>query len=298
MMRCLALAFSAGILLVLVGCGLKDRSPLTTAQIVENSIAAQGGEEAWHKIHTMVWVGHIEGKHVPVASMPFALEMKRPNKTRFEIRAQHQVLVRLFDGVRGWSVRPSRRGRPRFLPFTKEEVRYARDAPGIGGELINHNSSGVTLVLEGIDRVEGRKAYRLRVEFSSGARRHVWLDARTFLEIKSDRESRNAFGQRGIVSVYYRDYRAIHGLKIPFRIESGTDRAKGRDIMIIERVVLNPSLPDWVFAKPAVGGWRHSESARTGAVVSGSSHTAPPVPGAAATTATARPSTPNQVQGR
>lgn len=253
MTRGILLALGAGIFLVCGGCGLKDKPAPSAAQIIENSIQASGGAEAWRKVQTMVWVGHIQGRHTPMASMPFVLEMKRPDKTRFQIRVQNQVLVRMFDGVQGWTVHPARGGGPRFQRYTGQELRYARDAPGIGGLLPDHKARGVTLALEGIDQVDGRRAYRLRAELPSGTRRHIWIDARTFLAIRSDRQSRGAFGQQATVYVHYRNYQTVAGLKMPFRIESGPARARGRDVMVIDRVVLNPSLPDWVFSRRASG---------------------------------------------
>lgn len=239
---------------------MKDNPAPSAAQIIENSIQASGGAEAWRKIQSIVWVGHIQGQRTPMVSMPFVLEMKRPDKTRFQIRVQNQVLVRMFDGVQGWTVHPARGGGPRFQRYTGQELRYARDAPGIGGVLLDHSARGVTLALEGIDQIDGRRTYRLRAELPSGTRRHVWIDARTFLAIRSDRQSRGAFGQQATVYVYYRNYRTVAGLKMPFRIESGPARAEGRDVMVIDRVVLNPSLPDWVFSRRTAGRRGHGDS--------------------------------------
>ena len=44
---------------------------LTAGQIVEKNMAARGGAEAWHKVETMVWVGHIEGANAPDPGLPF-----------------------------------------------------------------------------------------------------------------------------------------------------------------------------------------------------------------------------------
>src|ERR1700757_5196372 len=54
---------------------------LTAEQIVQKNVDARGGLEAWRKIQTMVWVGHMERAGGPMASMSFVLQQKRPNKT-------------------------------------------------------------------------------------------------------------------------------------------------------------------------------------------------------------------------
>lgn len=240
-----------------------DAGVLTVDQIVAKNAAARGGLDAWRKIHTMIWTGHIQSAHAPVPEMPFVLEMRRPNKTHFEIKARGEAATRIFDGVQGWRLRPTRTGRPELLPYTAEELRSAKDSPGLDGTLIDYRAKGIAISPGGMDGVEGRKAYRLNVKLPSGIVDQLWVDAETFLEIKYDRQVRNAFGQSGTVSVFYRDYRTVGGLQIPFTIETAAaetagDRKGGRsaasDKMVIDRVVLNPPLGNLAFAKPALFG--------------------------------------------
>ena len=236
---------------------------LTAAQIVENNVAARGGLEAWRKIQSMVWVGHIERSNTGAPSLPYVLEQKRPNKTRFEIKARNQTWVRIYDGARGWKLRPARNGMPEVVPYTTVELLSAQNGQGIDGPLMDHQAKGIAVTLEGVDDVEGNKAYRLNVKFPSGASNHVWIDAQTFLEVKYDRQSRNATGQTGTVSVYYRDYRSMEGLQIPFTIESGAGTGKVADKMMIDKILLNPPLEDQMFAKPNVPWKRKAVSIDT-----------------------------------
>ncbi len=227
---------------------------LSAPQIVEKNIAARGGLEAWRKIQTMVWVGHIESAHGPAPELPFVLLQKRPNKTHFEIKAQNQVALRVYDGTHGWKLRSLGNGKPELQPYTAEELSFAHDGQGIDGPLVDYQAKGVAVALDGVDEVEGRKAYRLSVKLPSGVAHHVWIDAQTFLDVKYDRESRNNFGQSGKLSVFYRNYKTIEGLQIPLTIESSGDMAKGTDKMVIDKVVLNPPLEDMLFAKPEIPG--------------------------------------------
>lgn len=224
---------------------------LTAPQIVEKNVAARGGLEAWRKIETMAWVGRIETVNAPTPSMPFLLEMKRPNKTRFEILASGQKSVRIYDGTDGWKLRPTSSGTD-LQPYKAEELRFAHDGYVIDGPLIDHAAKGIAVALDGVDEVEGRKAYRLSLKMPSGARQQVWIDAETFLDIKSNRESANPAGRPGMVSVFYRDYRTVEGLQIPLVIESGAATGKATDKLLIERIALNPELDERLFAKPNV----------------------------------------------
>jgi outer membrane lipoprotein-sorting protein len=241
----------AGLVSAAAAAGEADSAPTLTAdQIVEKNVAARGGLEAWRKIRTMVWTGRIQTGNPSAPTVPFVLEYKRPNKMRFEIKADHEKSVRVFDGTAGWRARTSSSGAPTVKPYSPLELRSARDAQGIGGLLIDHQTRGIKVALEGTDEVEGHRAYRLAVTLASGSTRHVWVDAQTFLDLKYDRESHASGGSTGTASVFYRNYRTIDGLQIPMTMETGAEGGNAAEKMVIDDVTLNPSLSDAHFEKP------------------------------------------------
>lgn len=200
----------------------------------------------------MVWTGHIQSSHGPAPIVPFTLAQKRPNRTRFEITAMGQKSMRIFDGSQGWKVRARSDGSPDEQPFTPAEVAFARSAPGIDGELVDYLAKGSVVTLEGTETIEGNLAYRLNVRAASGQSHHVWIDARTYLEVKSDRRGNGPAG--GAIAVYYRDYKEFDGLRIPTTIETGVGSGRGSDRMVIDRVVLNPPLDDGQFTRTGARG--------------------------------------------
>ena len=222
---------------------------ISATQIVANNAAARGGLEAWRKIETMVWMGHLESARTPVPSLPFELEQKRPNKTRFEIHAMNQRTMRIFDGARGWKSHPNPSGRVDVLPYTFEEARYARDEPIIDGPLIDYDAKGSTVALAGVEEIGGLKTYHLAVKLASGERQDVWVDAESFLEVKVSRVTYGAGGP-STVPTFYRDYKMIEGLQIPTTIQIGDGSTGTPDLMHIERVVLNAPLNDRRFSLP------------------------------------------------
>jgi outer membrane lipoprotein-sorting protein len=241
----------AGLISVAAAAGQPDTVPTLTAdQIVEKNVAARGGLEAWRKIQTMVWTGRIETGKPSAATVAFVLEYKRPNKMRFETRADHEQSARVFDGAAGWKTRTSASGAATLKRYSRSELRSARDAQGIGGLLIDHQARGIEVALEGPDEVDGHRAYRLAVTLPSGSTRHVWVDAQTFLDLKYEREGRAPGGRTGTVSVFYRDWRAIDGLQIPTTTEARAAGGNAAERMVIDNVTLNPSLSDAHFERP------------------------------------------------
>jgi hypothetical protein len=222
----------------------------TVAQILEKNVAARGGLEAWRKIQTLAWMGHMESVNATMPRIAFVLQEQRPNKTRFELDAMNHKTMRVFDGERGWKLGTSREGGPEAQPFTAQEVKFAQTAQVIDGPLIDHDAKGNEVSLEGVDSVEGHKAYRLKVRGRSGEPELVWIDAQTFLELRYDRISYNSFGLPGYVSVLYRNYNNVEGLLFPMILEIGAGSGKVPDRMIIEKIALNPPLEANTFDKP------------------------------------------------
>jgi len=228
---------------------------LSVQQIIERNVAARGGLERWRAVGTMAWVGHIESAHARVPNMPFTLEQQRPNKTRFEVNALGQKTVRVFDGRQGWKLRAAQNfGRPDAQSFVAEELKFARAGQGIDGPLIDSAAKGNLVTLEGLDEIEGHTAYRLEVRLLAGERDRLWIDAKTFLDIRCDRvvDGPGPAGlPRKVVSLLYRDYKTFDGLKMPSVIETSGDAYSPPVRMVIERVLLNPPLDSWAFVNPA-----------------------------------------------
>lgn len=231
---------------------------LTLGQILEHYAAARGGVEAWHKVQTMAWTGHIESGPGGATKVPFLMLFQRPDATRFEMLSAGQHLIRVFDGRNGWKMRPTNAGLPEVSDYNVEDIRYARDAAGLDGPLFDSRAKGVGVGLQGLDSVEGHKAYHLKVTLPSGQAHDDWIDAQSFLELRYDRQSHNASGQVGIVSVYLRNYQTFNGLVLPMTIETGGPASRDTDKMVIEKVALNPMIPESQFAKPTAPKTRHN----------------------------------------
>ncbi len=226
---------------------------LSVAEIVAKNAAARGGLDAWHKVETMVWTGHIESARARMPRMPFELEQKRPNKTRLQIQALGATSVRVFDGTRGWKLRPAG-GRREAQPYTAQELEFARAGHGIDGPLIGYAAKGNPVTLEGLDQIGGRKAYHLALHPAKGGREDVWVDAETYLDIRHDRMADGPAGSQRRVSATYGDYRTVEGLQIPFLITTGGGPGTPPDQMQIEAVVLNAPMDDSTFGPPRPRG--------------------------------------------
>ncbi len=222
---------------------------LTAAQIVDRNVKARGGLKAWRSVKTMTLSGLLEagGKENP--DLPFVLKMKREHKSRLEIRFEDQTAVQVYDGKEGWKIRPFL-GRNEVEPFSPGEAKAAADWQELDGPLIDYAKKGTKIRLQGNEAVEGHAAYKLLLKMKDGTERHVWVDAKSFLEVKADGEPRKLDGRMRNVVIYYREYKPEAGLVMPHSFETIVEGGLRGYKMHIEQVSVNPPMEDALFAKP------------------------------------------------
>jgi len=258
---------------------------LSAAQIVDKNIAARGGLQAWRAVQTMSAEGKLgvggnqratlqvpapnkEGKAPgqvrpkEEVALPFAMELERPRKSRFELKFKGQTAVQVYDGTNGWKLRPYL-NRLDVEPYSEDELKLASLHPDLDGPLIDYASKGIQVELDGIEKVEDRDCYKLKLTMNDGRTIHDWIDAQSFLETKIEGQPRRLDGKIHPVEVYYRDYRPVSGLQIPFALETkvlpvGTTARGFKDPPVpvekitIDKVVVNPKLDPTRFLKPVI----------------------------------------------
>jgi len=223
---------------------------LTAAQIAEKNAAARGGLQAWRAVNTLAMSGQMDAGGKQDAKLPFVMDMKRPHKSRLEIRFQDQTAVQTYDGAQGWKYRPFL-GRTEAEPLTANELRLVAAADELDGPLIDYAQKGIRIELQGTDKIDGKSAYRLRLTNTrTGAQRNLWVDASTFLDVKVDGEPRKLDNKLHKVAVYYRDYQSVGGLTLPHTLETVVDGVRQTHKIVIQNVKVNPPLDDALFLKP------------------------------------------------
>lgn len=266
-----------------------ESTGMTAAQIVSKNVAARGGLKAWKAVQTITESGKMgaggdqrgqaapnpmrrPGKNAaPMASsprlaqeaqLPFTLEMERPRRMRLEIQFRGQTAIQVYDGANGWKVRPYL-NRMEVENFSEDELHKAALQSELDGPLVDADAKGTKVDLEGTEKVEDKDTYKLKLTMKDGHTQHVWIDAKTFLEAKIEGTPRRLDGLEHPVEIYYRDYRTVDGLQIPFVLETKVlpvaGPAKGvrqtnfpSEKIVIDKVEVNPKLDASLFSKPVI----------------------------------------------
>lgn len=262
----------------------KGPPKLTATQILQKHAAARGGLQAWRAVQSMSWAGKLDAgfadsaarsaryvsgamarrgqaARIPPApadgrsgaekqmQLPFVLELKRPDRSRIEIEFAGKKAVQIFDGANGWMLRPFL-NRDDWEPFSTEQASSQRGRWDLDGPLLDHAAQGTKVELVSVERVDGRDAYKLKLTHRDGQVQHVWIDAKTFLDVKIEGTPRRMDGKVRSVWVTQRDFRSVHGLMVPFVLETAVDGYADTHRMVLDRVAVNPRLDDARFEKP------------------------------------------------
>jgi hypothetical protein len=262
-------------------------SKLTAAEIADRNVAARGGLQAWRAVQTMSYTGKMAAggnrraalpmpmpdrkasqqmpsiRPVDEVLLPFLMDLKRGGKMRIELQFNGQTAVQVYDGVNGWKLRPFLNRRV-VEPYTPQEAKMASMKADLDGPLVDYTAKGSKVDLVGMEKVDDRDTYRLKVTTKNGSAMDVWIDAQTFLETKMGGQPRRFDGVYHPVEVYFRDYHAVNGLQIPFVLETKVlpVAQTGQKSMtppipvektVIEKVAVNPNLEESRFSKPDVG---------------------------------------------
>jgi hypothetical protein len=257
---------------------------LTAAQIVEKHVAARGGAQAWKAVQSMQLTGKLDAGHgdnlalamsvvnagkkasgkgtnadIAAASgskesekeiqLPFTLVLKRPKLMRMEVLFNGKTAVQVYDGEHGWKLRPFL-NRSDAEPFTADEMKTENERGDLDGPLIDYAAKGTKVELDGTEMVEGQPAYRLKVTPGKGAVKHVWIDGKTFLDVKLEGFPKRMDGKMHPVYVYQRDFRPVQGVVIPFVFETQVDGYPETHKTVVEKAAVNPPLDPAAFSKP------------------------------------------------
>jgi len=259
---------------------------LSAAEIADKNVVARGGLEAWRAVQTMSLAGKLgaggnqratlqvpargqqpgqtltPSRRVEEVQLPFLMELKRPRKMRFELQFNGQTAVQVFDGANGWKLRPFL-GRREVEPYTPDEMKTTATQADLDGQLMDYKAKGSTVELAGMETVEDRNTYKLKLTLKNGQSLHIWVDAQTFLEAKMEGQPKRLDGTDHPVELYFRDFRPVNGLQIPFVLETKVlpvaktalglkDPPVPVERTIIEKVVINPKLEESLFTKPTI----------------------------------------------
>lgn len=218
---------------------------LTVDEILARNAAAKGGLEKLRAVTSMKLTGKMS--FGPLEA-PFVLVKKRPESMRVDFTLQNITATQAYDGTTGWTVMPFL-GKKDPEAVSGDDLKAVQEQADFDGPFIDYAKKGNKIELIGKDVVEGTSAYKLALVTKDGMESLIYLNDRSFLEIKIEAK-RKLQGQIVESETILSNYRDVNGLLFPFSMETRTKGASSGQVITIETIELNPPVDDASFKMP------------------------------------------------
>ena len=238
---------------VLLVLGAVPARAQSADDIIEKHLAASGGRAAYGKITSRAATGSISLTS-PVGELSGTIEVysKKPNKSRTLIKldltalgAGQVVSDQRFDGNSAYVI-DSFQGN-RAIEGSQLEAMKSGSFPS---PLLNYKELGLTITLGDREKVGGKDAYVLRMTPKAGPPVRVFIDAESFMLVKTAL-TLNVPQLGGDIEqvVEFSDFRDVDGIKVPYITKSSNPAQTVTATM--KSIAHNTEIDDASFVRPA-----------------------------------------------
>lgn len=207
---------------------------------------AMGGKEKLSKLKSVRMTASIEV--APGMKAPVTIVTKDNKAMRFDLTLQGMTMTQSFDGTEGWFVMPFQgKKTPEKMP--EEMIKSAKDQADATGPMFNYKEKGNTVELLGKEDMEGTEVYKLKVTKKDGDVSYSYLDAATYLELKTTTKKKMQDKEVEGETVMS-DYRSVDGIMFPFNVEERQVGAAQGQAIVIDKIEVNIPIEDSIFKMP------------------------------------------------
>ena len=217
----------------------------TADELIAKNVAARGGLEKLKAVQTMRLTGTMRAGG---DTMPTILELKRPNKSRWQFTVEGEAAIQAYDGKAGWMLMPFA-GMTEPQAMSSEEREEAEQQADLDGPLIDYEKKGSSIELVGHDAAFRPQDWKLKVTLKSGEVRYVYLDPKTFLQTTT-MMTKKIEGSEVVVISTISDYKEEGGLTLPRSFSASTKDGGETQSLVFDKIELNVPLEDERFGKP------------------------------------------------
>jgi outer membrane lipoprotein-sorting protein len=229
--------------IVLVIVGASYLSAQTADEILAKVIEAQGGRDTLEGVEDRTISGTMD--MIPMGtSASVTMYYKKPDKMRVEFEMMGMMVTQAYDGQTAWGVNPQT-GATQETP-EKNAAGFKRQAMG-NEALLHPDKIGVTYEYEGKETVKDKECHVLVQTFADGHKTTIYVDAETYLPIKSKSMEVNQMGAEVEAETFYSDYQKVDGISVAHEMSIFQGGQEFMNISIAD-VEFNAGLEDSLFS--------------------------------------------------
>lgn len=223
----------------------------TADEVIEKAVAALGGREALGRVTSRSMTGSIVVS-TPAGDITGTMEVLNavPNKSRSLLKADlsalgagELVIDQRFDGTSGYVLDTLQGNRE----VTGNQLENQRNG-AFPHPFLAYQTRGITAELAGKEKAGDREAYVLVLTPKAGSVSRTFIDAETYLPIKTVMKVMTPQAGELEQTSEFGDYRDVDGVKVPFSLTNSS--AVQRFTITVTKVEHNVKIDQALFAKP------------------------------------------------
>ena len=217
--------------------------PLSRAQdaskIIDQYLKAMGGSKTLAKIQTFSLDGTVPGLDTENPGT-YTFRVKLPNRYYTELRTAGGTLIEAYNGKSAWHQNESGE-LSTFLGPAALQMEAA--AQYYNARMLALSKKKIGAAYKGTTSLRGRETSQLELTYSTGVRWEVFFDQQTHLIVAEKATVADIPRE-----IYYDDYRAVDGVKIPYKVE--LHRGEETYAVSVTRAAINETVGERVFDFP------------------------------------------------
>ncbi|TAL68463.1 MAG: hypothetical protein EPN82_10755 [Bacteroidetes bacterium] len=179
----------------------------------------------------------------------FVIYNKKPFMNRMDLEVMDKKIIQTIGENEGWYINEiaDQNTAQKMSPETYTSVKtqnYYLIHP-----LANYNERGIKLIYKGKTKLDSIDCYLITAQMPDSSEADMYIDSINNVQILQKTVVKQQGSEDYVLESYFKDYRDIGGLKIPFFMDS---RANGESEskMLIEKVEVNTDIDNDLFKYP------------------------------------------------
>lgn len=179
-------------------------------KIIDQYVKAAGGSKALGKVHTILVDGTIQsgGSDKPGT---YSFRLKLPNRYYSELRTDGKTEIEAYNGKSAWHQSDS--GQMETL-LGDQALEIEAASEYYNSRFLELRKKKIGAAYKGTVALRGHQTYQIELTFPTGVQWEVFFDQQSHL-IVAEKATLAALP----LEIYYDDWRATNGIKIPYKAE-------------------------------------------------------------------------------
>lgn len=212
-------------------------------EVIQKYATAMGGLDNFNKVKTAKVTGTVTTQGM---DLPITIQIINGRAMRSDVEVMGQTITNAYKDGKGWKLNPLQGGSS-ATDASAAELIELKSQTSLANQLMDYKARGYKVESAGQEKVEGADAYKIKLTAEDKKETTYYIDAKTFLLIKSI-SKKEMMGQEFEVETFYSDIKEFGGLKFPM---SSVQKADGQVVLEIhrEKIELNVPVDEKIFDK-------------------------------------------------